>query len=180
MTLALKGDKNEFLRSHSNIAWNLKTINDGRHVVQKHREDVFRISDSQNSVERDKKNLHLTLRWHSDLCYEGSCVQQQMLWMLCHSFHWRMLAIRRSCLSAQKGSNNFKQHLLPQLCGCLIQALIIYMLFCNKDNDNKDMKRIIENSVFFTTGSNFPWFYSFMASLAQTLLIGLSKCHIFA
>lgn len=56
----------------------------------------------------------------------------------------------------QRGSNNFKQHLLPQLCGCLIQALIIYMLFCNKDSDNKDMKRIIENSVFFTTGSNFP------------------------
>ena len=71
------------------------------------------------------------------------------------------LALRRDgdkglvCNSVRRGSNNFKQHLLPQLCGCLIQALDIYTLFCNKESFYNEMKRIIENSVFLQNRKQF-------------------------
>lgn len=104
--------------------------------------------------------------------------------MLHYSFHWEKDGdgglVRNS---VRKGSNNFKQHLLSQLCGCLIQALDIYMLFCNKESHNKEMKRIIEISVFFKAGSNFPWFHSFMKKKnnnfgTHSVLTELETCQV--
>lgn len=97
------------------------------------------------------------------------------------------LALRRDgdkrlvCNSVQRGSNNFKQHLLPQLCGCLIQALDIYTLFCNKESFYKEMKRIIENSVFLQNRKQFPVISLFHGKKnnfgTHSVLIELHSCH---
>lgn len=66
------------------------------------------------------------------------------------------------------------QHLMLQLCGCLMQALIIYMEFCNKGSNNKEIERIIEKSVLFKIGSNFPLISFFHSSFGtHSVLIEL-------
>lgn len=81
------------------------------------------------------------------------------------------------CVTAfKKGSNNFRQHFLLQLCSCLMEALINDIIL-HKDSINKEMMRFRENSVLFKTGSNFPGFSLFHSNFGTySMLIELQQC----